>query len=125
MFECRATLGASIGSKVGDRGHRDIATVGGAVIGAVIGGSIGRSMDEADHACVAQALEYAELNQAVAWENTVQHASYTVTPVEVFRSNRGTECRKYLVRSTIEGKPQTRAGRACRQDDGSWRSVNQ
>jgi len=116
-------IGASVGSKAGDRQNRVITTIGGAVIGAVIGGAIGRSMDDADHACAAQALEYANLNQAVTWDNAARGISYVVTPVEIDRSDRGVECRKYNVRTIAGSRQQDHAGRACRRNDGSWRPV--
>lgn len=117
-------IGARVGSKVGDRQDRVITTIGGAVIGAVVGGAIGRSMDDADHACAAQALEYANLNQAVAWDNAARGTSYVVTPVEIVRSNKSAECRKYIVRTVTGGRQQDSTGRACRRDDGSWAPVN-
>lgn len=117
-------IGARVGSKFGDRQDRAITTIGGAVIGAVIGGAIGRSMDEADQACAAQALEYANLNQAVAWDNATRGATYTVTPVELYRSEQGAECRRYIVRTVSGGRQQDSTGNACRRDDGSWAPVN-
>lgn len=112
-------IGARVGSKVGDRQDRAITTIG----GAVIGGAIGRSMDEAAHACVAQALEYASLNQSVAWENAARGTSYVVTPVEIDRSDQGAECRKYILRTITGGRQQDYPGRACRRNDGSWAPV--
>jgi surface antigen len=113
-------IGAGVGARVGERRDRVITTVGGAVIGAVIGGAIGRSMDEADHACASQALEYASLNQAVAWDNAARGTSYVVTPVEIDQSDKNAECRKYVVRTVSGGQQQETAGRACRRADGSW-----
>ena len=113
-------IGATVGSRAGDRQDRVITTVGGAVIGAVIGGAIGRSMDEADHACASQALEYAHLNQAVAWDNPARGTSYVVTPIEIDRTTQGAECRKYVMRTVSGGSQQEQTGRACRRNDGSW-----
>jgi surface antigen len=117
--------GAVVGSKTGERGDRDerfITTVGGAVIGAVVGGSIGKSMDDADHACAAQALEYANFKQSVRWHNKARGAWYTVTPVGLVPAHgKGVECRRYSMLTETGGEKQTSHGTACRQNDGSWR----
>jgi surface antigen len=107
-------IGAAVGSRIGDRGDRVITTVGGAVIGAVVGGAIGRSMDEADQACAAQALEYAHFRQAVHWKNPSRGTSYTITPI-----GNGGECRNYVLK-TGGRKAVEHAGRACRQKNGAW-----
>ncbi len=114
-------LGAVLGSEAGQgRRERRVTTVGGAIIGAVVGGAVGRSMDEADQACAAQALEYARLQQAVTWENPGRGASYTITPTERLTSQNGRECRKYVPGQASVGGRQSSAGTACRQSDGSW-----
>lgn len=118
------TIGATVGSRVGEGRDRQVMTVGGAVIGAVVGGAIGRSMDEADQACAAQALEYAKLKQSVVWENQARGASYAITPTQIVRSGKGEECRKYLLQTTVSGHLQKRVGTACRQDNGSWKLVD-
>lgn len=118
-------IGAVIGSEIGEnRRERRVTTVGGAVIGAVVGGAVGRSMDEADQACAAQALEYAGLKQAVTWDNPGRGTSYTITPTETLRSDNGGECRRYVLGKTSGGALQNSRGTACRQADGSWVLVN-
>lgn len=117
-------IGATVGSRVGDGQDRRVMTVGGAVIGAVVGGAIGRSMDEADQACAAQALEYAGLKQSVVWDNPARGASYAITPTEIVRSGQGEECRKYLLQTTAGSQSQKHAGIACRRDNGSWAFVD-
>ncbi len=112
-------IGAVVGNKVSESRDRTVMTVGGAVIGAVVGGAIGRSMDDADQACAAQALEYASLKQSVTWENKARGASYTVTPTEIVPAKNG-ECRKYVLRATGAGQPQNTTGVACRQPNGAW-----
>lgn len=117
-------IGAGVGSRVGDRDTRAITTVGGAVIGAVVGGAIGRSMDEADQACAAQALEYAQLRQSVTWKNPARAASYSITSTELVRSDRGAECRKYVLRANTGGRQQNHMATACRQSNGAWNLVS-
>lgn len=117
-------VGAGVGSRVGEGRDRRIMTVGGAVIGAVVGGAIGRSMDEADQACAAQALEYAQLKQSVAWDNPARGLSYSITPTQIISSDKGGECRKYLLQTTASGRLQKHMGTACRGDNGSWTLVD-
>ena len=117
--------GAVIGNKIGERGGRDeriLTTVGGAVIGAVVGGAIGKSMDDADQACAAQALEYANFKQSVKWHNKARGAWYTVTPVGLVpAAGKGMECRRYSMLTETGSQKQTSQDTACRQQDGSWR----
>jgi len=116
-------VGAAVGSKVGAPGdERFITTVGGAVIGAVVGGVIGKSMDDADHACAAQAMEYASFKQAVKWHNARRGAHYTMTPLGLVpAAGKGLECRRYSMVTERGGHKDSAEGTACRQRDGSWR----
>lgn len=115
-------VGAAVGARVGKGEDRFITTVGGAVIGAVVGGAIGRSMDDADQACAAQALEYANFKQSVKWNNSQRGALYTVTPVGLVPADgKGIECRRYSLLTERAGMKETTQGTACRKNDGSWR----
>jgi surface antigen len=115
-------VGAVVGSKVGKGDERVITTVGGAVIGAVVGGTIGKSMDDADHACAAQAMEYAGFKQAVKWRNAQHGTVYTITPVGLVPpAGRGIECRRYSMLTEHGAMQDAVQGTACRQQDGSWR----
>ena len=114
--------GAAVGSTVrGD--DRPVAIVAGAIIGVLIGGAIGRHMDEVDHHCVGQALEYAETGRSVTWRNPDRRADYRLTPSEPRRMANGEYCREYRTVITVEGRRQEAHGTACRQPDGSWRSA--
>lgn len=118
-------LGAAAGGVIGNRfGRGDgdaVATIGGVVIGALVGGVIGRGMDEADHACVGQALEYGRTGQAVAWRDP-DGDLYEVTPTRGFERGE-TQCREYRTVGVVDGERQTLHGIACRQPDGSWQAV--
>jgi surface antigen len=120
-------VGAVVGNKVSSRAgatgdERFVTTVGGAVIGAVVGGAIGKSMDDADHACAAQAMEYANFKQSVRWHNPRRGAVYTMTPVGLVPAGgKGSECRRYSMLTEHGGHSETTHGTACRQRDGSWR----
>ena len=115
--------GGVIGSQVGKGSERTVATIGGTIIGVLIGGAIGRSMDQADHACVAQTLEQAPAQHAVVWSNP-DGGHYRVVPLEGYEDSQGRICRDYRTTATIEGRQQQLYGTACRQPDGSWQRVS-
>jgi surface antigen len=115
-------VGAVVGSKIGKGDERVVTTVGGAVIGAVVGGAVGKSMDDADQACAAQAMEYASFKQSVRWHNPQRGANYTMTPVGLVpAAGRGVECRRYSILTEQGNMKEATQGTACRQRDGSWR----
>lgn len=114
-------IGAAAGATVrGD--DRPIAIVAGTVIGVLIGGYIGRRMDEVDQYCVAQALEYAEAGQTIAWRDQTG-AEYRVTPRAAQRTASGQYCREYQTVIRIGGKQEQAYGTACRSGDGAWKKV--
>lgn len=116
-----AIAGAAVGSNIGKGDGRTAATIVGAIVGYMVGGSVGRSMDDADRACVGQALEYGQDHQPVAWRNPDTGASYTVTPTSTYAAADGGYCREFTREGVIDGRRQTLHGTACRQADGSWK----
>ena len=100
------------------------ATAIGAILGALVGGSIGRAMDEIDQTCVGRVLETARTGQTVGWRNPDSGGTYEVTPVATNVSNPNRYCRDYTAQSTINGRTETIRGVACRQHDGTWKTVN-
>jgi surface antigen len=119
-----AAAGGLLGNQFGKGSGKTAATVLGVVAGAMVGGSIGRSMDPADQGCVGQALEHADTNAPVAWQNPGTGAQYQVTPVKTYQTSAGIYCRDYTTRAVIDGRSQEVSGTACRQPDGSWRAQN-
>lgn len=117
--------GGAIGSQIGDGSGRIAAIIGGTVAGVLLGGEIGRSMDEADHLCVDQALEHAPDGRAIEWQDPDRRGYRQVTPRNTYQTDDGRYCREYTARSTIGGKNVQTYGTACRQADGSWQIVNQ
>jgi surface antigen len=115
--------GGVIGSQIGKGSERTVATIGGTIVGVLIGGVIGRSMDEADQACIAQTLEQAPAQHAVAWSNP-DGGHYRVVPLEGYEDREGRVCRDYRTTATIAGRHQQFYGTACRQSDGSWQRVS-
>ncbi len=115
-------LGGVIGSQVGQGHGRTAATIVGAVAGAAIGGAIGRSMDEQDRIRTARALETVRTGESTTWRNPDTGYTYTVEPTRTYEASAG-PCREYTVDAVIGGRVEKVYGTACRQPDGSWRTV--
>jgi surface antigen len=115
-------LGGVIGHEVGGGSGRTAATIIGTLIGATIGGEIGRSMDEQDRLKTAHTLETVRTGVHSQWVNPDTGNRYTVTPTRTYDSRSG-PCREYTVDAQIGGKTEQVTGTACRQNDGSWRSI--
>lgn len=116
-------LGGVLGSEVGGGHGQTAATIIGSIAGAAVGGAIGRSMDETDRLKVSHSLETVRTGVASQWRNPDNGNSYTVVPTRTYE-NAGTPCREYTVNGIIGGKKEKITGTACRQADGSWRTVN-
>lgn len=117
-------LGGALGSQVGGGRGRTAATVVGTIIGASVGGAIGRSMDETDRLKVAHSLETVRTGVPSQWRNPDTGNQYTVTPTRTYETS-GTPCREYTMDGNIGGRKEKIYGTACRQPDGSWRTVSQ
>jgi surface antigen len=118
-----AALGGIIGNQFGSGSGKGLLTAVGVVGGALAGGYVGRQMDPADHACVGRTLEHTPTGQTVAWNNPQNGAQYRVTPTGNFRASNGEACRNFTTQAVIDGQNQEVAGTACRQPDGSWKTV--
>lgn len=116
-------VGGVIGSQVGDGDGRKIAILVGTVLGAVIGAKIGRDADNADRACIGQALELTGDNRSVRWTAPDNGMQYFLTPVSGFEQG-GQKCRNYTLRVTQGNKKEKLKGAACRAGDGTWRVVS-
>jgi surface antigen len=115
-------IGGVIGSQIGEGASRGIATLIGAAAGTLIGSEIGRRMDETDRACIGEGLEKAGDNQRVEWPSADGGATYRLTPLSSFEQD-GRPCRAFALQTTVNGRPRTGAGQACRGADGTWRIV--
>jgi len=121
-----AIAGGLLGNQFGKGGGRVAATVAGAFIGGVVGHEIGRSMDEQDR-MLAQEAEYEALERGQSgvsrsWRNERNGRYGEVVPSRPYK--RGVDdCRDYTHTIHIDGRPQTMRGTACRNPDGTWRSV--
>jgi len=119
-----AAIGGLLGNQFGGGSGKGLLTAVGVVGGALAGGYVGRQMDPADHACVGRTLENTPTGQTVAWHDPQKDSSYWVTPTDNFRGANGEACRNFTTQAVIDGQTQQVAGTACRQPDGSWRTVN-
>ncbi len=117
-------LGGALGSQVGGGSGRTVATVIGTLAGASIGGSVGRSMDETDRLKVTRSLETVRTGVPSHWRNPDTGNQYTVVPTRTYESS-GTPCREYTVNGVVGRQREKIYGTACRQADGSWRTVSQ
>jgi surface antigen len=100
----------------------------GAILGGLIGGAIGDRLDAADRAkasaASSQALESVPSGQSVAWRNPDSGNSGVVTPMRTYQTATGQYCREYTQTITIGGETHQSYGTACRQPDGSWKTVS-
>ena len=118
-------LGGVLGSQVGKGSGRTAAIIAGTVAGALIGGSVGRTMDETDRMKAQNAFEYNRSNEPTSWRNPDTGNAYTVTPTRTYTSQSSNQsCREYTTDAVIDGRHETIVGNACRQPDGTWKSVN-
>jgi surface antigen len=119
-----AALGGLIAAAAGGGGT---AIAAGVIGGALLGGLAGSLLDDRDKRMAAQsthrALENTPSGTPVAWNNPDTGHSGTVTPTRTYQSG-GTYCREYQQTVTIGGKQEQSYGTACRQPDGSWKTVN-
>lgn len=115
-----AVIGGVVGSTIGGGTGRTVAIVAGAVAGGLFGAHIGGKMDDADRLRAAQALESTPTGQTTTWKNPDSGDSYKMTPTRTYEAN-AEPCRDFTVDASIDGKPETVKGTACRQSDGSWK----
>lgn len=120
-----ALIGGLLGSQFGQGSGAVAATIGGAVIGGLIGGAVGKSMDDADRARMNSALDRTPTNQVTTWQNPDTGNTYSVVPQRTYTTGSGQPCREYTTTAVIGGKRQQIYGTACRQADGSWKTISQ
>ena len=122
-------IGGIAGNQVGTGIGRVLATAAGGALGAYYGGKLFRQMAEADQNLARQAqweaLERAPSGQPVRWRNPDNTASGQVQAQPAYSANNNAPCRRYSHRIRVGGEEETETGVACRQDDGSWRVVQQ
>jgi surface antigen len=116
-------LGGVLGSEVGKGHGRTAAIIAGTLIGSQIGGNVGRSMDDTDRLKAAHSLETVRTGVDSRWTNPDTGNQYTVRPTRTYSAASG-PCREYTVDAIVAGKKEKIYGTACRQPDGSWKTMN-
>lgn len=117
-----AVLGGVLGAQVGGGSGRTAATIAGTVLGAFLGSSVGRTMDTVDQLKTASALETSKSGTPTTWRNPDTGNVYTVTPMRTYDTASG-PCRDFETVAEIGGRNEVVRGTACRQPDGTWRTV--
>lgn len=118
--------GGIIGNQFGKGAGRIAATAAGAIVGGIIGSEIGRALDEEDRRQAMEAEYYAleeeEIGRPREWRNPKTGRYGRVTARKAYR-HEGRRCREFEHTIYIDGRPETMIGKACRQPDGTWKSV--
>ncbi len=122
-----AVIGGVVGSKMGSGDGKVIGAGLGAVFGAWLGKILGRNLDEMDmqraDESARDTMETAEVGQTKTWSNPDSGNSGTYTPTGASTGKNGEECRDFESTVIIDGKEEHASGRACRQEDGTWKIV--
>ena len=121
-----AALGGLAGSQIGQGRGQLVAVGAGVLLGGLLGSELGRSLDRADQVYAAQttnaALETNRVGQASTWRNPDTGAYGSVTPTRTYQTA-GQDCREFRHEIFVNGRTETVNGTACRQPDGTWRTV--
>lgn len=121
-----AVAGGAAGAAIGGSGNRIPGVAIGAMAGGILGNLIGADMDERDAQLAAaaeyRALEYGQAGQATPWDNPSNQHRGQIVPGKPYQQG-GSFCRPFTHTIYISGQAQTARGTACRQPDGTWRTV--
>lgn len=115
-------LGGVLGAQVGGGSGRDVAIIAGTLAGAYLGSAVGKSMDETDRMRMAHAMETNQTGRSSTWRNPDTGNTYTVTPTRTYETASG-PCRDFTTKAIIGGKEESIYGKACRQSDGTWKTM--
>ncbi|WP_417684615.1 RT0821/Lpp0805 family surface protein [Roseibium sp.] len=111
-------FGASSGSVAEDEASTAIAVL--------LDNDFGQALEASDHRAVAEAQKRAlranGVGVAVAWQNEKTGRSGQVQPGPVYQVN-DTACREFTHVMVLDGHSLSSRGTACRQDDGSWKTL--
>ena len=122
-----AVAGGILGNAAGRGGGRPAATILGAVVGGIVGSQIGRSMDRQDRILAQQAeimaLERGEAGRPTPWRNPENGRYGEVVPMQPYERVGYGRCRDFTHTIYIDGRPEVMRNTACRNPDGTWRTV--
>ena len=121
-----AIAGGVLGNQFGKGGGKVVGTLAGAVVGGIVGNEIGRSLDQRDRELARQAefdaWERGPPRQPIRWRNP-DNGRYGEVIAEDYYDRGGYQCRNFVHRVWIDGRPQAMRGTACRNPDGTWSQV--
>lgn len=121
-----AVAGGAAGAAIGGKKNRIPGIAIGAMAGGILGNLIGADLDERDRQLAAaaeyRALEYGQAGQATPWNNPNTQHRGQIVPGKPYQQA-GTYCRPFTHTIYVSGQPQTARGTACRQPDGTWKTV--
>lgn len=123
-----AIVGGLLGSQIGGGKGQLATTAAGTLLGAYLGSTAGKSLDRADRVyaerAAQQSLESNPSGSPSTWSNPDTRHSGSVTPLNTYQSGDALHCRDYRQMITVDGRVETARGTACRENDGTWRIVN-
>lgn len=123
-----AAIGGLIGSQFGGGTGNKVAIGAGVLAGGFLGNKIGEELDCKDqqyHQETTQnALETQKTGHTSNWTNPDTGHSGEVTPTKTYSSADGTPCRDFTQTIYVDGNYEEIEGTACRQEDGTWQTVN-
>jgi surface antigen len=121
-----AIAGGVIGNQFGRGGGRVASTMAGALIGGVIGSNIGRRLDQRDRELARRAeydaWDHGPPGRPMRWRNP-DNGHYGEVIAEGPYQRGGLDCRDYVHKVWIDGRPEQMRGTACRNPDGTWTPV--
>ena len=110
-----AVAGGLLGSQVGSGDGQLVAVGVGTLLGAWLGSEVGASLDKADQAYAAQALDKANnapINEVITWQNPKSGNSGTYTATREGTTPSGKYCREFQQTITVGGKTERAYGQA-------------
>lgn len=120
-----AVVGGLLGSTIGGGSGKTIATIGGALAGGLVGNNLLSQLNCQDQSYLGNSTQQSlDSGQPVSWKNPDNGNYGEVEPTRTYNSNSGQYCREYQQTIYIDGKKQDAHGTACRQPDGSWKTVS-
>ena len=126
----KTQLGAAGGAATGGllaavAGAGPLGLAAGVVLGGLAGGAAGNYLDNKDQELALKAQQRSmsgnKSGQAAEWSNPDSGNSGAYTPTNTYTTKDGKICRDFQQTITIDGKPETAIGTACKMTDGTWR----
>jgi surface antigen len=116
-----AAAGGLLGSQIGKGQGRLLAAVAGTLAGGYLGNRLGAHFSAADRTQAATAERSAVTSgEPTSWSNSDSGNSGRVTPSRSFTDPSGRTCREFEHTVTVDGRPESGRGTACRNANGEW-----